>query len=156
MGMTRAREKLILTSAQYRVLYGHGDFTRESMFIGEIDPKLLDVIGNTYRPTRKTDDRLKTGLSSLDGFARAPRSPFGGSDVFEDGGSRASYDPLKFARQQIRETVSSDTFQPGDQVSHGKFGHGIVVDATATTVTVVFDEFGTKKLALGMAPLKKV
>ncbi len=155
VGMTRAREKLILTSAQYRVLYGHGDFARESMFIGEIDPKLLDVIGNIYRPSRKTDDRLKTGMSSLDGFAKAPRAPFGGSGDYGEKKS-SSYDPLRFARQQVNKTVATDSFAPGDQVSHGKFGHGIVVDATATTVTVVFDDFGTKKLAIGMAPLKKV
>ena len=141
VGMTRAREKLILTSAQYRVQYGHGDFARESMFIGEIDPKLLEVIGNTYQPTRKIDNNLGISLGSLDGFAKTPQMP---------------YDPLRFAKQQVRKTVSTDTFVIGDQVTHGKFGHGIVVDATETTVTVVFDDFGTKKLAIGMAPLKKV
>jgi DNA helicase-2/ATP-dependent DNA helicase PcrA len=141
VGMTRAREKLILTSAQYRVQYGHGDFARESMFIGEIDPKLLEVIGNTYQPTRKIDNNLGISLGSLDGFAKTPQMP---------------YDPLRFAKQQVKKTVSTDTFVIGDQVTHGKFGHGIVVDATETTVTVVFDDFGTKKLAIGMAPLKKV
>ena len=44
----------------------------------------------------------------------------------------------------------------GDRVTHGKFGHGIVVDVDAKTVTVVFEEAGTKKLAKGIAPLKKV
>ena len=155
VGMTRAREKLILTSAQYRVLYGHGDFARESMFIGEIEPKLLDVIGDTYMPSRKTDDRLKIGMNSLDGFARAPRSPFGSSDQ-GDGAPQRGYDPLRYARQQMKKLTSSDSFQPGDQVSHGKFGHGIVVDVTTSTVTVVFDDYGTKKMALGVAPLKKV
>ncbi len=141
VGMTRAREKLILTSAQYRVSYGHGDYTRESMFVSEIDPKLLDVMGNVYKPTRRFDDRLQTGGASLDGFARAPKVP---------------YDPMRFARQQVHNTVSKDSFSPGDQVTHGKFGHGVVVDATDATVTVVFDDYGTKKLAIGMAPLKKV
>ncbi|MBQ5441474.1 MAG: UvrD-helicase domain-containing protein [Firmicutes bacterium] len=141
VGMTRAREKLILTSAQYRVSYGHGDFTRESMFISEIDPKLLDVIGDTYRPTRKIDDRLKMGNASLDGFAKPAAAPF---------------DALKYARQQVKKTNSSEEFSVGDQVTHGKFGHGIVIESTKTTVTVNFDEAGVKKLAIGFAPLKKI
>ena len=155
VGMTRAREKLILTSAQYRVQYGHGDFARESMFISEIDPKLLDMIGNVYKPSRKSEDRTGLGIGTLDGFAKAPRSPFGG---FGDFGEKqpSAYDPLRFAKQQVKKNVSADTFEIGDQVSHGKFGHGIVVDATTTTVTVIFDDFGTKKLAIGMAPLKKL
>ncbi len=142
VGMTRAREKLILTSAQYRVSYGHGDFTRESMFIGEIDHKLLDVIGETYKPTRRIDDRLEIGNSILDGFAKkSPVKP---------------YDPLRFAKQQVKKTASGGEFMEGDQVTHPKFGHGIVIDVTTSTVTVNFDEFGVKKLALGMAPIKKI
>ena len=141
VGMTRAREKLILTSAQYRVSYGHGDFARESMFIQEIDPGLLDVIGNSYRPSGRSGDRTQIGIGTLDGFAKAPQMP---------------YDPLRFAKQQVKKTVSNESFEIGDNVSHGKFGHGIVVDVTSSTVTVVFDDFGTKKLAIGMAPLKKV
>ncbi|MBR2748271.1 MAG: ATP-binding domain-containing protein, partial [Firmicutes bacterium] len=155
VGMTRAREKLILTSAQYRVQYGHGDFARESMFISEIDPKLLDMIGNVYKPSRKSEDRTGLGIGTLDGFAKAPRSPFGGFGNFGEK-QPSAYDPLRFAKQQVKKNVSADTFEIGDQVSHGKFGHGIVVDATATTVTVIFDDFGTKKLAIGMAPLKKL
>ena len=151
VGMTRAREKLILTSAQYRVTYGHGDFARESMFISEIDPKLLDVIGNSY-VNKKSGDRLGLGLGTLDGFAKSPVSPFGGYGDEQP----SHYDPLRFARQQVKKTASTESFEIGDNVTHGKFGHGIVVDATPTTVTVIFDDFGTKKLAIGMAPLKKV
>ena len=151
VGMTRAREKLILTSAQYRVTYGHGDFARESMFISEIDPKLLDVIGNSY-VNKKSGDRLGLGLGTLDGFAKSPVSPFGGYGDEQP----SHYDPLRFARQQVKKTAGTESFEIGDNVTHGKFGHGIVVDATPTTVTVIFDDFGTKKLAIGMAPLKKV
>ena len=41
VGMTRAREKLILTGAAYRVLYGRGEYTRESTFLRELDKSLL-------------------------------------------------------------------------------------------------------------------
>ena len=48
------------------------------------------------------------------------------------------------------------TVQVGDQVTHAKFGHGIIVDMDAKTVTVNFDAAGSKKLAKGIAPIKKV
>jgi DNA helicase-2/ATP-dependent DNA helicase PcrA len=121
------------------------------MFISEIDPKLLDVIGNSY-VNKRPGDKLGLGLGTLDGFAKAPISPFGNYEAEQP----SYYDPLRFAKQQVKKTASAESFEIGDNVTHGKFGHGIVVDATPTTVTVIFDDFGTKKLAIGMAPLKKV
>lgn len=147
VGMTRAKEKLFLTSAAYRVLYGHGDYTRESTFLRELDKSLLDEAGDSiYEPSRRTNNRLGVSTGSLDGYSETPAfRPY-------------NYDPLKFAKQAVKESAagSSEDFMQGDQVTHGKFGHGIVVDTDAKTVTVAFDEGGIKKLAKGIAPLKKV
>ena len=147
VGMTRAKEKLFLTSAAYRVLYGHGDYTRESTFLRELDKSLLDEAGDSiYEPSRRTNNRLGVSTGSLDGYSETPAfRPY-------------NYDPLKFAKQAVKESAAgnSEDFMQGDQVTHGKFGHGIVVDTDAKTVTVVFDEGGIKKLAKGIAPLKKV
>ena len=147
VGMTRAKERLFLTSAAYRVLYGHGDYTRESTFLRELDKSLLDEAGDTiYEPSRRTNNKLGVGTGSLDGYSENP--PF----------RPYNFDPLKYAKQSVKEAAagSSENFMQGDQVTHGKFGHGIVVDVDAKTVTVVFEEAGTKKLAKGIAPLKKV
>ncbi|MGN0734451.1 MAG: ATP-dependent helicase [Anaerovoracaceae bacterium] len=147
VGMTRAKEKLFLTSAAYRVLYGHGDYTRESIFLRELDKSLLDEAGDSiYEPSRRTNNRLGVDTGSLDGYSENPPfRPYG-------------FDPLKYARQSVKESAAANTenFMQGDQVTHGKFGHGIVVDVDAKTVTVAFDEGGTKKLAKGIAPLRKV
>ena len=147
VGMTRAKERLFLTSAAYRVLYGHGDYTRESTFLRELDKSLLDEAGDTiYEPSRRTNNKLGVSTGSLDGYSENP--PF----------RPYNFDPLKYAKQSVKEAAagSSENFMQGDQVTHGKFGHGIVVDVDAKTVTVVFEEAGTKKLAKGIAPLKKV
>lgn len=143
VGMTRAREKLIITSAKYRVLYGRGDYTRESMFIREIDRKLLDVIGDSFTPSRRTDNRLGIEFGTLDGFAGEAFRP---------------YDPLKYAKKQVRDHASpkNDGFAAGDRVTHAKFGYGTVVGTAKNTITVNFESVGQKKLALGMAPIKKV
>ena len=68
------------------------------------------------------------------------------------------YDALKRARMETKSRAASagDTeFAAGDKVSHSKFGPGMVIECSATVVTVAFDSVGVKKLAKGLAPLKK-
>ncbi len=42
VGMTRAKERLYLTSAECRTLYGKTDYTKESIFMREIDKQYLE------------------------------------------------------------------------------------------------------------------
>jgi DNA helicase-2/ATP-dependent DNA helicase PcrA len=73
--------------------------------------------------------------------------------------SSYSYDPLKASKQasaQAAAGAGGADFQVGDQVTHGKFGFGMVVAVDAKTVTVMFETAGSKKLAKGIAPIKKV
>ncbi|MCR5183008.1 MAG: DUF3553 domain-containing protein [Clostridia bacterium] len=144
VGMTRAREKLILTSAGYRVNFGRGDYTKESMFLDEIDKRYLEVHGNAFRPSRREEERrLKTMDWELDGFAK----PFRGA---------VATDPFRAVKEEIKKGNVTETLTPGDRVTHPKFGFGIVTGVTGKIVEVNFESVGTKKLALGLAPLKKV
>jgi DNA helicase-2/ATP-dependent DNA helicase PcrA len=138
VGMTRARERLFLTSAAYRVLYGRGDFTRESQFLRELDPKLLAGDG-VYR--KKEEVRLGEP-AVFDGYRRQPPlKPF-------DRLARAVADTEAQAGPK-------ETFAAGDRVVHGKFGPGLVLEVQGNVVTVMFDREGRKKLAADIAPLKK-
>ena len=144
VGMTRAKERLFLTGAAYRVIYGQGDYTRESTFLRELDPKVLDEAGDSvYVPNRRTVNSVGIDTGSLDGFAVPAYKP---------------YDPLQRARKESKVNASGNDsdFNAGDAVAHGKFGRGIVLEADEKTVTVIFEEAGRKKLARGIAPLKKI
>lgn len=144
VGMTRAKERLFLTGAAYRVIYGQGDYTRESTFLRELDPKVLDEAGDSvYVPNRRTVNSVGIDTGSLDGFAVPAYKP---------------YDPLQRARKESKVNASGNDsdFNAGDAVAHGKFGRGIVLEADEKTVTVIFEEAGRKKLARGIAPLKKL
>ena len=138
VGITRAKERLWLTSAEMRTMYGKTDYTRESQFLREMDKKLLE--GDAV-------------------FEKKRKDPAEGA--FSDGISREKpfqpFDQLKYARQQTKQKVEalSGSFRPGDRVSHPKFGEGTVQAADARTVTVAFAD-GTKKLAIGFAPIKKI
>ena len=200
VGMTRAKERLFLTGAAYRVLYGHGDYTRESIFLRELDQSLLDEAGDTvFTRSARTRNNLGVNTGSPDGFGQAPYSPFGsgagagqgqgaaeaagwnggggsagrsgsvstgrwqggaggGQGGRSQSGTHYSYDPLKYARQSVKESAadSAQNFEPGDKVSHAKFGSGMVIESDAKTVTIIFDEAGRKKLAKGIAPITKL
>jgi len=76
VGMTRAREKLFLTGAAYRVLYGHGEYTRESTFLRELDKSLLDEAGDTvFTAGRRTNNFLGVDTGSPDGFSEPAFRP---------------------------------------------------------------------------------
>ena len=94
VGMTRAREKLFLTGAAYRVLYGRGEYTRESTFLRELDKSLLDEAGDTvFTAGRRTNNFLGVDTGSPDGFSEPAFRPY------------PAYDPLKYARQAVRENT---------------------------------------------------
>ena len=69
-----------------------------------------------------------------------------------------AYDPLKYARQAVRENTRSAgrSFTAGERVRHGKFGEGMVLEVDDKTVTVIFDSVGRKKLAKDIAPIEKL
>ena len=137
VGMTRAKERLWLTSAAMRTMYGKTDYTRESQFLREVDKHLID--GDAIYEKKK-DARAAV---SLDGFS---------SDV-----KFKPFDQLKYAKQQTKVNASgADTqFAAGDRVKHAKFGPGTVLNANGKIIQIEFDDGSVKKLAAGMAPLTK-
>ena len=94
-------------------------------------------------PNRRTVNSVGIDTGSLDGFAVPAYKP---------------YDPLQRARKESKVNASGNDsdFNAGDTVAHGKFGRGIVLEADEKTVTVILEEAGRKKLARGIAPLKKI
>ena len=137
VGMTRAKERLWLTGAAMRTLYGKTDYTRESQFLREVDKHLLD--GDAIYE-KKRDARTSP---SIDGFS---------SDV-----TFKPFDQLKYAKQQTKANAAGNDRQltAGDRVKHPKFGTGTVLNVNGKIIQVEFDDGAIKKLAAGMAPLAK-
>lgn len=138
VGITRARERLWMTSAERRTLYGKTDYTRESQFLRELDKRLIEGDAIYEKKQRDTSQGAFT-----DGITES--SPF------------RPFDQLKYARQQTKQKVqeAGGKLAAGDTVSHPKFGKGSVISCTDKVVEVEFTD-GIKKLALGFAPLKKL
>ncbi|MBQ7364385.1 MAG: UvrD-helicase domain-containing protein [Clostridia bacterium] len=133
VAITRAKEKLFLTHAKERLLYGQTQFNPLSRFVKEIPPLLLD----------KKDER------------QAPRARVSGGGYVPQiiggiGGKKAPEKPK----------VPIEIFSVGARVKHGTFGDGTVLSVrnlgSDTLYEVMFDTVGTKKLMGNMAKLKKV
>jgi DNA helicase-2/ATP-dependent DNA helicase PcrA len=130
VGMTRARERLYLTHATMRLLYGSTQRNTISRFIMEIPPDYSEaglIIGG---------HRLGVGL------------PRFGSDKNRDAGYRS--DPFPDELEHVVE------LEIGDTVEHAMFGKGKVLDIEEDDVQVSFERVGIKRLNLNFAPLKKL
>ena len=141
VGITRAKKRLWMTSARMRTLYGRTDYTRESVFLHELDQKLLEGDGIYERKERREDGLFRDGAS-----ARTPIKPF---------------DQLKYAQAQTKKkaaamaAAASADFAPGDKVAHAKFGEGTVLEVNGKVIRIEFKD-QVRKLALGIAPLEKL
>ncbi len=137
VGITRAKERLYMTSAQIRNLYGRTTALEESCFITEIPEDLKEDLRNVMKVTHKS------------------------SESFREGG----YNPhsLRSSFNNNKETVSktekdSGSYKPGKKVKHPKFGVGTIIslkeEGRDVKITIAFDNMGVKHLLLSMAPLE--
>lgn len=141
VGMTRAKRRLWMTSAESRLLYGKVNATRESEFMREINPKLLAGDG-VYK---SGSVGAKTGSTRyLDGRY----DPISGDYRFQN--------YIKAKSEMKKKFVHDEHFEVGDRVIHGKFGEGVVLEVTPKIIRVEFVGNSVKKLAVGIAPIKKM
>lgn len=140
VGMTRAKERLCLTSASYRMMFGKGNYTSESQFLRELDPNLMDGDGVLRR---KTDVKLGEH-KPIDGYRK--------SEAFEP------FDRLAAAKREVKKKAAKkiENFNVGDKASHSKFGVGTVLEVNDKIIVVEFEDAGRKKLARAVAPLTKI
>jgi DNA helicase-2/ATP-dependent DNA helicase PcrA len=170
VGMTRAMEKLYLTRAKARTMYGRWDRTMESRFLKEIDEEFIE---GAEQLGGETTDFFHEPMGAGDGFKSAeifrPFDQLAGikRSVKQSGSSSggryagASRDgaPTKAAGAGAYGTAVPKpvpVLKSGDKVRHMKFGEGVVLEADARTATVIFSSVGKKKLATEKAPLEVI
>ncbi|MBR0051258.1 MAG: ATP-binding domain-containing protein, partial [Firmicutes bacterium] len=143
VGMTRAKKRLFLSSAEMRMLYGKTDFTAESPFLKEIDKKYLT--GDAMYEKRGQGVAFDRYESKAPYSAGPYVSPIAQANLLRTG-----------ALSKKKETLEGVAVAAGDAVEHPKFGKGTVIECKGNVLTVFFDSVGVKKLAKDLAPLKKL
>ena len=133
VAITRAKERLFISHARQRMLYGRTAAAMASRFLREIPEDLVVKKGAYYAPTQRQ---------------------YASSDYAQ---------PLRYAqpavasRSEFTSTTSSSVgkgvmldLSRGDMVSHSAFGKGLVLSVMKmggdALLEIAFDQIGTKKL----------
>jgi DNA helicase-2/ATP-dependent DNA helicase PcrA len=141
--------KLYLTGAQVRTMYGRTEWQTESMFLDEMDRSCLE--GDSL-----VKDRNNSGQTMLGDYIFAGRM-HGTADGYFGEPKPKPFDSLSAARRSVRnKQLIKDEFENGDMVRHPKFGEGMVLTQDDKTMTVMFDEVGEKKLGKGFVAMELV
>ena len=156
VALTRAKQRLYLTCASQRMLFGRTSTNRPSRFAGEIPAELLEQSGRSYLdPAPAQED--------WDGFDQTPqvstyREPYRPA---YGGERRASYTPGRPQKAAPRPAFQSAVsapgpslpdYQKGDMLEHKAFGRGMVLSTQKVggdiLLEIAFDGVGTKRLML--------
>ena len=159
VAITRAEEKLYITSAESRMVFGRTVSYSPSDFISEISPALKENIGGAKNRTVEVLKRNNTknshpynphGLISSKG-TESKDSVKGYVSVTAQGSN--SWQQSMNSGSTIRSEATV-----GRKVKHSKFGVGTIVAISGssgdTLISIAFDNMGIKKLILDKAPLE--
>lgn len=153
VGITRAKEKLYLTGAMERMLYGRTDYTIESCFLNEMDRDCLD--GDQLQADRASTGGGLRGYGGYVGEYSFKGLDHGTADGYLGEARKKPFDRLSASRLETTKS-QDDSFKPGDRLRHPKFGEGMLIEQDAKTMSVMFDDYGLKKLGKGFVKLERV
>lgn len=135
VGITRAEERLVITCAQSRTIFGRGSFNSPSRFIKEISDDILEVVGWTKDIGKNPERHAKAIGNTRKAVVTRPA-------YNESGGEKMGW-------------------QVGDKATHKKWGEGMVVSVRGegenTELDIAFPSpTGIKRLLAKFAPIEKV
>jgi superfamily I DNA/RNA helicase len=142
VGITRAQRDLYLTYARTRNVFGARSFGAPSRFISEIPAELTD-----------REQQQPRGLAGIRARATTwyppahPEPPGGGEETWGGGGG-AAWDA---------QAAAAPAFRLGEDVSHPKFGEGVVTNLEPGGIVVIrFSRDGSeRKMVADLAPITR-
>ena len=178
VGITRAKERLVITASRRRMVNGETHYAKVSRFLEEIPEELIQTenlgpkVEKTVNrgdfqtddlPWNKNQERLgvsKFGMRSNAYASKTASYRSGSPEGFE---KRAGIGPAAtpgFGKAFTVQKPEKLAYGEGDRVRHVKFGEGTVVNvkdgAKDFEVSVDFDRVGQKKMFASFAKLEKI
>jgi DNA helicase-2/ATP-dependent DNA helicase PcrA len=154
VGMTRAKDRLFLTSAVKRRIYGTELYNPPSMFLQDIPAELLHAEraprqGVSGRPGRMTWGQGESaGEARPVSGARSPTTVAAGISA-----------PQRDGKPDTRQLWGGE-YRPGTLVRHPEWGLGVVQkqegEGDSLKLTIIFRNMGRKVVAAKYAKLEKV
>ncbi len=165
VGITRAKEKLYITNARSRMIYGNTTYSRPSRFLSEIPEELTDF------EKKESTSNSHSGYSSnySGGFSGGTRT-FGVGTSYnkpnqktanqqKSSGGFSGFGGFSASKPASSSALNLD-YKVGDRVEHKTFGEGLIISANSVggdmVLEIAFDSCGTKKIMAKMAKLKKI
>ncbi len=157
VAMTRAKEKLYLTCAGQRMLFGRTSANRPSRFLEEIPPEHLERSGRNFLDRGDSWGGMPSRTSGYGGYAKPERSPY---DQRPEPRAPQRRDYGGFSRAMGASAAPKggadlSAFHKGDMVRHKAFGQGMILSIQKmggdALVEIAFDNVGTKRLMLKSA-----
>lgn len=145
VGITRAKEKLFLSSTKMRTIYGNTVTYPPSRFLQEIPARLVKTIKRQERFSA-----LENFKQVSEKYSARPQKP------------ASTFNPHSFMPQKPAAAAggTGTRFNTGDRVSHSKWGEGMVVGVKDSPdgqeVKVAFAGAGVRSLLTKYAVLKKL
>jgi DNA helicase II / ATP-dependent DNA helicase PcrA len=161
VGITRAQDRLYLSHAWSRTLYGGTQYNPPSRFLDEIPADLVEAI-EQRRASRGGRTYGAGGWRRGDGGGSGSAS--GGPDTGGAFGVSSSRDRMvERALRPAGPTPSGADalgLKVGDDVRHGTFGEGVILhmegSGDKTEAVIRFRDAGEKRLLLSWAPVEKL
>ncbi|MEO8478373.1 MAG: UvrD-helicase domain-containing protein [Gemmatimonadota bacterium] len=168
VGLTRARDALILTWARARRRGGEMRPGLPSRFLRELPTELIDEQRTSFGA-----GGITSGWSGSGNWSGSGGGQGGGSARWGSSREKRPPPPIAEVRQSFRSAPATPTPAPeqdnqaapryikGERVSHRRFGSGAIMGLSGagkdTKVTVAFDdpEVGTKQLLVAFAGLER-
>ncbi len=171
VAITRAKEKLYITNAESRMLYGSTTRNRPSRFVLDIPPEVMEE--HRSRTTAYSYSAVRTSVAhagttggsfgrSVASGSSAAGTVVGGSSFVPskavrplDGGGISAGESIPM--QGRRPAAPPAQWKPGDLVSHKVFGPGKVLSVTPmgndSLLEIGFERVGVKKIMANFARL---
>lgn len=138
VAVTRAMERLYLTCAKSRFLYGYTHYEIVSQYIKDLG---FDKEQERYNDYFKDRNYYTYDNQMNDGYTFDYNQP---------------KSTIACASQIEVKSVNDKEFNVGDKVNHKKFGDGIIISINGDICKISFAGIGIKELMLSFAPLTKI
>jgi DNA helicase-2/ATP-dependent DNA helicase PcrA len=146
VGITRAQRDLYLTHARSRTVFGAHNYGIPSRFLAEIPQRLTDRDVEPVRRLGAGAAGESRGGGYRDGAPARSRAGFG------------SRGPRAITWEEVsREPAPAPVFRIGEDVSHPKFGEGVVIGVEPGGIVAIrfSRDCSERKLMAGLAPISR-
>lgn len=160
VAVTRAKEKLFISHAHSRLLFGRTSFNQISRFASEIPEEIINYEGDrgtNYLRDFDNDYSSDRQKFAGTGFAKSGRTSFSDGPHITIGSSKPTGNSASILKPKTSQ-IASVIFNAGDYVEHATFGKGFILSTKTvgadTLYEIAFDNVGTKKIMASFAKLK--